>query len=94
MKAIVSLVLALASTIALAQSPPSSTSPPPSSDREPSSSLRNPSTDGTANYSEGSGDDKLQMKSCLAKVKADNPQMSQEQIQRRCEKLKPKDGGH
>lgn len=91
MKALVALIAVLASTLALAQSPPSGTGPPaPSSDRDAGSSMQNPSTDGTAHYSEGSGDIKWQMKDCLAQVKAENPQMSRQEMKRTCAKLKPK----
>jgi hypothetical protein len=88
MKVILAPLLALTSVLAVAQTPPSSTSPP--SNKEPSSSMRDPSTTGTANYSEGSGDNKSQMKACLAKAKADHPQMSPADMKRMCEKLKPK----
>ena len=91
MKAALPFVVAIMSTVAIAQSPPSTTLPPdPSSGQEPSSSMHNPSTDGTANYSNGSGDDNRQMKACIAKAKAANPQISQNDIQRKCAKLQPK----
>lgn len=91
MKAALPFVVAFMSTLAMAQSPPPATTPPDqSTGREPNSSMHDPSTDGTANYSNGSGDDNRQMKACIAKVKAANPQMSQDDIQRRCAKLQPK----
>ena len=91
MKATFPIVLAFMSTLAIAQSPPSTTAPPDQSpNREPSSSMHDPSTDGTANYSNGSGDDNRQMKACVAKANAANPQMSQDDIQRKCAKLQPK----
>jgi hypothetical protein len=70
------------------------TNPPdtPTHSQSPSSSMNNPSTTGTANYSNGSGDDKWQLKSCLAKQKAANPQLSKGQMKENCAKLKPTQG--
>jgi hypothetical protein len=65
---------------------------PPTPSQSPSSSMNNSSTTGTANYSNGSGDDKWQLKSCLAKQKAANPQLSKEQMKENCAKLKPTQG--
>jgi hypothetical protein len=89
-------IAVLAGATAWAQTPPDSTPPQnsysASPSTSPSSSMRNPSTTGTANYSNGSGDDKWQMKSCLAKQKADNPNISKEDMKRNCAKLKPSSG--
>jgi hypothetical protein len=93
-------VLALATalmigSIASAQTPPTPTDAPSnaaSPTRSPSSSMNNSSTTGTANYSNGSGDDKWQMKSCLEKQKTDNPNITKAEMKRNCAKLKPASG--
>jgi hypothetical protein len=88
---LLAFTIALLSPWAVAQTSPTGTDPtssPPT--REPSSSMKDPSTDGTANYSNGSDDDKAQMKACLAKQRQANPQLSQAEMKRKCAKLKPK----
>ena len=83
--------LALLSSLALAQTAPSQPDPARTAPAtEPGSSMRDSSTDGTANYSNGSDDDKWQMKSCLAKQRQANPQLSEAELKRNCSKLKPK----
>jgi hypothetical protein len=85
----VTVALVLACTVQAQTSNPSN---PPPQNQSPSSSMNNSSTTGTANYSNGSGDDKWQLKSCLAKQKAANPQLSKEQMKANCAKLKPTQG--
>ena len=88
------LIVTLLSPLVLAQTSPSQTSPAQTpTPGAPSSSMREPSTDGTANYSNGSDDDKSQMKACITKQKQANPQLSQDEIRRQCEKFKPKGEG-
>ncbi len=91
-RVLLALTLASLTSWGFAQSPPNRTDPgrtPPAT--EPSSSMQDPSTDGTANYSNGSDDEKLQMKACLAKQHQANPQSSPDEMRRKCAKLKPKD---
>lgn len=76
-------------SVAAAQTSPST---PSSSGSQPSSSMQNPSTTGTANYSNGTADSHWQMKSCLAKQKADNPNLTAAEMKRNCEKQKPNTG--
>jgi len=76
-------------SVASAQTSPTSPSSPGS---QPSSSMQNPSTTGTANYSNGAADSHWQMKSCLAKQKADNPNLSSAEMKRNCEKQRPNSG--
>ncbi len=83
------LVASLLSSVAAAQTSPAAPSSPGS---QPSSSMQNPSTTGTANYSNGTGDSHWQMKSCLAKQKADNPNLSESEMKRNCEKQRPTTG--
>jgi hypothetical protein len=88
---LLALTFALSCPWAVAQTAPSPIDPARSpSATEPNSSMRNPSTDGSANYSNGSDDDKQQMKACLAKQHQANPQLSAAEMKRNCERLKPK----
>ncbi|MBV8877275.1 MAG: hypothetical protein JO158_06160 [Gammaproteobacteria bacterium] len=88
---LLALTLALSCPWAVAQTTSSQPDPARSpSATEPDSSMRNPSTDGTANYSNGSDDDKQQMKACLAKQQQANPQLSPAEMKRNCARLKPK----
>lgn len=83
---LLSLASLMLVSVAAAQTSPSAPSSPGS---QPSSSMQNPSTTGTANYSNGTGDSHWQMKSCLAKQKADNPNLTDAEMKRNCEKQKP-----
>lgn len=79
------------SPLGIAQTSPQQSDParnPPGTG--PSSSMKDPSTSGTGNYSNGSDDDKWQMKTCLAKQQKANPQLSEAEMKRNCAKLKPK----
>lgn len=83
---VLSVASVLLFSVAAAQTPPSAPSAPGS---QPSSSMQNRATTGTANYSNASGDTHWQMKSCLAKQKADNPSLTSAEMKRNCEKQKP-----
>jgi hypothetical protein len=92
---LVSLTAALlVSALAQAQTSPNNSNPSSSTSNSnaPSSSMSNSSTTGTGNYSNGSGDDKWQMKTCLAQQKQANPQASKEEMKANCQKLKPSSG--
>lgn len=88
---LLALTVAFLAPCAVAQQAPTQANPTGSSPtHEPSSSMQEPSTDGTGNYSNGSGDDKWSLKTCLAKQRKENPQLSEADMKRTCAKLKPK----
>src|SRR4029077_697839 len=73
--------------LANAQTPPNNTDPPTSSPSAAlQSSMQNPSTTGTGNYSNESGDDKWQMKDCIAQQKKTNPNLTAAQMKANCQK--------
>lgn len=81
------------SALANAQAPPNATDPPSSSpSAPPQSSMQHPSSPGTGNYSNESGDNKWQMKDCIANQKKANPNLTSAQIKAACEKQRPTEG--
>ena len=79
--------------LANAQTPPTTTDPASSSpNAPPRSSMQNPSTTGTGNYSNESGDNKWQMKDCIAQQKKANPNLTAAQVKASCQKQRPNEG--
>lgn len=83
----IALATLAVSAIAGAQTPPSSQSPPSDSSTAPSSATQAPSATGSSSYSSDSTDSKAQLKECLAKQKASNPQISDTEAKQACGKM-------
>lgn len=81
-----------AAAIAAAQATPpnsSATAPPPGSSRSAPPSMATPTSPSTGNYTNGSQDSQWQMKDCMARQKAKNPSLSQDQMIQNCRKQQP-----
>lgn len=94
MKRILLPALALMLTgLANAQTPPNTADPPSSSpSAPPESSMQHPSSSGTGNYSNESGDNKWQMKDCIARQQKAHPDLTASQVKARCQKQRPTEG--
>ncbi len=80
-----------ASGVLFAQTPSQSMSPPPassppSSGSDPSSTTNSPAPYGSSSSSQGSmsGDARSQLKSCIARTRAQNPNMSEHAAKQAC----------
>lgn len=83
----IALATLAVSALAGAQTQPNSQSPPSSSSSAPPSATQAPSaTTGSSSYSSGTSDSKVQWKDCMAKQKASNPQLSEADMKRACDK--------
>jgi hypothetical protein len=75
------------SALAGAQTPPTSPTSPSTSPSAPASTVQTPPA---SSYSNASADSKAQLKDCLAKQKASNPQISDVDAKQACTKVEPK----
>jgi len=83
----IALAALAVSAFAAAQTQPDSQVPPSSSSSSPPSSMPAPTaTPGSSSYSKGTSDAKAQWKDCMAKQKASNPQVTDADIKRACDK--------
>jgi hypothetical protein len=79
---------ALAGAQTMSNQPQTSTPSNPSNN----SGMESSRSSSTGNYTNGSSDNRWQMKDCLAKQKASNPQLTKDQMKQNCMSQQTNDG--